>query len=70
MRAKLITRRWEENTAGWSVERRDAIKYARSVLDESGAELEHYACYKRGQIIEGESAIALVAAGVADEVIE
>lgn len=74
MKAKLIVTRWEESALGWNEERKAAIQFARVTRidpeNEESAISGLWAVYRKGTILEGESAENAVALGVAVEVTE
>jgi len=74
MKAKVAVTRWEESAMHWPQPRKDAIKFARVTRvdpdnPESGIS-GLWAVYRRGTILEGESAENAIAQGVAVEVTE
>lgn len=60
-----MTEHAEESTAGWSPERRAALKYAREVRDANDNVIAHFARYKKWDIVEGETADKFVELGIA-----
>lgn len=74
MRAILTAKRWEESAMHWPPERRAAIQFARITrIDPDDPESRIsglWACYRKGTILEGESAQNAIAQGVAEEVVE
>jgi hypothetical protein len=74
MKARIAVTRWEESAMNWSQARRDAIKFARVTRsnpdDASSPVTGLWAVYRRGTILEGESAENAIAQGVAVEVDE
>jgi hypothetical protein len=72
MKAILNVTRWEETALHWSPERRAAIRFARVTrTDPENPESPItglWAVYRRGTILEGESAEKAIAEGVAEEV--
>jgi hypothetical protein len=69
MKAKLL-RNAEESTQGWTPERKAALRFAREEQDEAGNVTGHFACYQRGEIVEGPFAEKCVADGIAEQVTE
>jgi hypothetical protein len=74
MKAKLAVTRWEESALHWPQARRDAIQFARVTRsnpeDASSPVTGLWAVYRKGTILEGESAENAIAQGVAVEVTE
>ena len=74
MKAKITTTRWEESAIHWPLDRRNAIQFARvtrSNPDDPNSPITGlWAVYRRGTILEGDSAKNAVAQGVAEEVTE
>lgn len=74
MKAILTAKRWEESAMHWTPERKAAIQYARVTLTDpdnpespiSGL----WAVYRKGTILDGDSAANALAYGVAEEVTE
>ena len=74
MKAIIKAKRWEESVIHWPLDRRNAIQFARvtrSNPDDPNSPITGlWAVYRRGTIIEGESAENAIAQGVAVEVTE
>jgi hypothetical protein len=74
MKAQITVTRWEESAIHWSFERRNAIQFARvtrSNPDDPNSPITGlWAVYRRGTILEGDSAENAIAQGVAEEVTE
>lgn len=74
MRAILIAKRWEESALHWTPERKATIQFARITRyvpeDQDSPITGLWACYRKGTILEGESAENAIAQGVAEEVAE
>lgn len=74
MRAILTAKRWEESALHWTEERRAAIQFARITRfnpeEADSAITGLWAVYRKGTILEGESAENAIAQGVAEEVME
>jgi hypothetical protein len=74
MKAKVVVKRWEENAMTWPQARKDAIQFARitrSVQDDPDSPVTGlWAVYRKGTILQGDSALLAVAQGAAVEVDE
>ena len=74
MKAVLKVTRWEESAIGWSEQRKAAIRFARITrIDPDNPESAVsglWAVYRKGTILEGESAQNAIDQGVAEEVQE
>lgn len=74
MKAKLLVTRWEESALHWTPERKAAIRFARITRTDpdnpESAVSGLWAVYRKGTILEGESAENAIAQGVAEEVAE
>lgn len=74
MKAILKVTRWEESAIGWSEERKAGIRFARITRKDpenpESAICGLWAVYRKGTILEGDSAQNAIAQGVAEEVAE
>jgi hypothetical protein len=74
MKAIIKAKRWEESAIYWPLDRRTAIQFARvtrSNPDDPNSPITGlWAVYRRGTILEGDSAENAIAQGVAEEVTE
>lgn len=74
MKAILKVTRWEESAIGWSEERKAGIRFARITRTDpdnpESAISGLWAVYRKGTILDGESAENAIAQDVAEEVTE
>jgi hypothetical protein len=72
MKAEIIVKRWEENAINWPQSRKDLIQFARvtrSNPEDANSPINGlWAVYRKGTILEGDSAMLAIAEGAAVEV--
>ena len=74
MKAKVVLKRWEESALNWSQARQESIAFARvthsNPEDPNSPVTGLWAVYRKGTVLEGDSAVLAIAEGAAVEVTE